>query len=493
MKKQNEAQGSEKRNKNKKQKKNQELAVVTYLFTGLFVALIGYFVYFEGVLAEDVINNTYNSRQELLAQQVVRGSILADDGTVLAETKVALDGTETRVYPFGDMFAHVVGFASHGKSGIELLGNFPLLTSNAAIPERVVNELQEEKNMGDALITTLNVNLQRAAYAGLGSMKGAVVAIEPSTGKILCMVSTPDFDPNAIDEQWANWNALESSQSVLWNRATQGLYAPGSVFKIVTLLEYFREYAKEDDQGLPILDPFSYNCNGKLTEGGYTIHCYHNNAHGVQSLQKAFANSCNSAFGQIGLDLNPDDFSQTCKKLLFGEALPIKLPYSRSSFALTRESGSDEKIMTAVGQGQTMVSPFHMAMIASAISNQGVLMEPYLIDRIESYTGGLVRKYRPSAYGNLMTDVEAALLTEYMEQVVTEGTGKKLRDLGVTIAGKTGSAEFSSDKSKSHAWFVGFSVEAEKDLAVCVLVEELGSGSEYAVPIAKRLFETYYQ
>lgn len=483
----------EKKKKSKKPQINRELAVVTYLFTGLFVALIGYFIYFNVVLSGDVINNSYNSRQELLAEQVVRGKILSDDGTVLAETQVAADGTEKRVYPFGEIFAHVVGYASHGKSGIELLGNFPMLTSNAALPERVLNEFQEEKHMGDSLITTLNADLQRVAYASLGSNKGAVIAIEPSTGKILCMASTPSFDPNQINEKWSQWNSLSPSESVLYNRATQGLYAPGSVFKIATLLEYFREHTKSDGESVTITDDFLFDCSGQLTEGGYTIHCYHKNAHGVQSLHKAFANSCNSAFAKIGLEVNGEQFETTCEGLLFGKDLPIRLPYSKSSFSFDEDFTSDERMMTAIGQGQTMVSPFHMALITAAIANNGVLMNPYLIDRIESYTGGLVRKYRASTYGTLMTDVEADLLTEYMQQVVTEGTGKALRDLPVIVAGKTGSAEFSSDKSKSHAWFVGFSVEEDKDLAVCVLVEEVGSGSEYAVPIAKRLFEMYYQ
>ena len=490
MKKQNE---TPKKEKQKQKKKNPELAVVTYLFTGLFVVLIGYFVYFEGVLSKDVINNSYNSRQELLAQKVVRGKILSADGSVLAETQVASDGTETRVYPYGEIFSHVVGYASHGKSGIELIGNFPLLTSNATLPERVVNEIQEEKNVGDNLVTTLNLDLQRVAYASLGTNKGAVIAIEPSTGKILCMVSTPGFDPNQITEMWGTWNNLESSESVLYNRATQGLYAPGSVFKIAALLEYFRENTDEDSDGMSLADHFVYDCSGQFTADGYTLHCYHKNAHGVQSLQKAFANSCNSAFGQIGLHLDPERFEETCQRLMFGKELPIQLPYSKSSFVLNEGSDSSERIMTAVGQGQTMVSPLHMALITAGIANNGVLMKPYLVDRIESYTGGIVRQYRSSAYGTLMTDVEAQTLTEYMEQVVAEGTGKQLRDLGVIVAGKTGSAEFSSDKSKSHAWFVGFTVEEEKDLAVCVLVEEVGSGSEYAVPIAKRLFETYYQ
>lgn len=481
MKKKNNAPKSEKR---KKTRKNHEMGMVTYLFTGLFALLIGYLVYFDGVLREDVINNPYNSRQETFAEQVIRGKILSNDGTVLAETRVGEDGEEIRSYPFGDMFAHAVGYASHGRTGVEALGNFSLLTSNAFLPERITKEIKEEKNLGDNLITTLDVDLQRAAYAALGSQRGAIVAIEPSTGKILCMVSKPDFDPNQIGEKWETWNGLDSADSVLYNRVTQGLYAPGSVFKVVTLLDDLRENPQAEDT--------TFHCSGSLTQGNYTISCYRRSAHGTQSLQKAFAHSCNTAFAQIGLELDPTAFGQTCKSLLFGVDLPVDLPYSRSSFALTGQASEDEKMMTAIGQGQTMVSPMHMALITASIANKGVLMEPYLIDHIESYTGDQVRAYRPKAYGSLMTDMEAGKLTEYMRQVVESGTAKTLNNLPVTVAGKTGSAEYSSDKTKSHAWFIGFSMEEEKDLAVCVLVEGAGSGGEYAVPIARRLFEVYY-
>ena len=147
--------------------------MITYLFVGLFVLMSGYFVYFEAVLRPDVINNPYNSRQETFAERVVRGNILASDGTVLARTNVAEDGTETREYPYGNLFAHVVGYSTMGRTGIESLANFSLLTSNAFIGERISRELREEKNMGDSVVTTLDLNLQQTAYDALGNQKGA--------------------------------------------------------------------------------------------------------------------------------------------------------------------------------------------------------------------------------------------------------------------------------------------------------------------------------
>lgn len=472
----------EKQKKNKKPE-NQEMLYVSYIFLGIFVCMIGYFVYFQTVVSSNVITSPYNKRQDTFADRVIRGDIVTEDGQVIATTEVAADGTETRVYPDGRMFSHVVGYASHGKTGIELLGNYQLLSSHAYFLERFVNEVKEEKNMGDRIVTTLNYELQKAAYDALGNRKGAVVALEPSTGKILAMVSKPDFDPNQIDQSWKEISG--SSDSVLLNRATQGLYPPGSTFKIVTLLEYLREGNDPES--------WSFECNGKFTEDDVTIGCYHGKSHGTIDLKTAFAKSCNGAFAKIGLELENRKFKETCTELMFNSDLPIELPYKKSSVKLSGELTTGTIMQTAIGQATTEVTPMHMAMVTSAIANGGNLMKPYLMDSVENYTGELVKKYMPASYGKLMSAQEAAILTEYMTETVQNGTATALKNEVYTAAGKTGTAEYSSDKSKSHAWFVGFSNVDAPDLVVCVIVEGAGSGSEYAVPIAKKLFDVYYR
>ena len=300
--------------------------MVTYMFMGLFTLMIGYFVYFEAVLSEDVINNPYNARQEAFAEKVIRGSILAEDGTVLAETKVAEDGTETRVYPYAERFAHVVGYSSRGRTGIENLANFSLLTSDISTVEQIQNDIREQKDQGNNVVTTLNVELQEAAYSALGNSRGAVVVLEAETGKLLAMVSKPDFDPGSINEDWDRLTAEDDTDSALYNRAAQGLYPPGSTFKIVTLLEYMRENPDYED--------FSFRCSGSLTEGNYTIRCYGGTSHGQEDLKTAFAKSCNSAFASIGLSLDETSFADTCESLLFNSDLPFDLTYSKSSFPL---------------------------------------------------------------------------------------------------------------------------------------------------------------
>ena len=458
--------------------------MVTYAFLALFVAMIGYFVYFQVFQADEVANNTYNSRLDTFEEQVVRGQILASDGTVLAETIVDDDGEETRSYPYANMFAHIVGYSTRGRTGVESLANYYLLTSDAPAGEQLVNDLQDQKNQGNNVVTTLDVDLQEAAYDALGSYRGAVVVLEASTGKILAMVSKPDYNPETINEDWTTLNDDDNDESALYNRATQGLYAPGSTFKIVTLLEYIRENEDYED--------FSYYCTSSITEDGYTINCYNNSAHGTETLSRAFAKSCNSAFASIGLTLDADSFMETAEGLLFNSELPYSLSYSSSSFEIEDGETSAQQMMLAIGQGDTLVSPLHMAMIACAIANDGVLMEPYVLDHVENYLGTTVKKFYPSVYGSLMTSEEAEILTEYMLEVVETGTASALSDIGIEIAGKTGTAEYSSDKTKSHAWFVGFSDTGDDDIVVCVLVEEEGSGSEYAVPIAEEIFETWY-
>lgn len=476
---------SEVREKKKKTIKNTEFAVVTYVFLGIFMLLMGYFAYFNAFVSEDVISSSYNTRQDTFADRIIRGSILTNDGTVVAKTSVAENGTETRVYPYGNVFAHVVGYASKGKSGIESIGNFSLLRSHSFFLEKMFNEFKEEKNVGDNVVTTLDLSVQQAAYDALGSFNGAVVAIEPTTGKIIAMVSKPDFDPNEIDVIWDSLvSDTESSNTVLLNRATQGLYPPGSIFKIVTTLEYLRENKDASN--------YTYDCTGSLTVDDVTINCYKGSVHGEVDLQTSFAKSCNTSYANIGLTLNISNYKELCNTLLFNQELPVSLPYKRSSFALKKGSDTSEIMQTAIGQGRTQVTPIHMALLTGAIANDGVLMQPYLIDHTENYNGVTVKEYKPAVYKTLLSEKESKKIQEFMKNVVTNGTASALSGQSYEAAGKTGSAEFGNEKGQSHAWFVGYAMQGDSTLAVAVIAEGAGAGSEYAVPIAKRVFGAYF-
>ncbi len=467
--------------------KNKEFAGIAYGFIALFLAMIGYLAWFQTARSEAFINNPYNSRLDHFAERIVRGDITADDGTILASTKVAEDGTETRVYPRGRTYAHVVGYSDNGKTGLEASYNFELLRSHTFLLERVVSEIEGRKNEGDTLVTTLDDALQQTAYEALGSRKGAVVVLEPDTGKIRAMVSKPDFDPNTIVTDWDAILADDEEASVLLNRASQGLYPPGSTFKLVTALEYIREHPKKYKN-------YSYTCSGSITNDHYTLHCFGNSVHGEVDLEKSLAKSCNSSFANMGLSLNIKNFADTCEDLLFNRDLPIDFAGSGSRFSLTGESGESEVMATAIGQGKTLVSPLHMALIVCAIQNDGVLMRPYLAQRLENADGGRVEQYEPSAYGRLMTEKEAKILRRYMKHVVTDGTASALQSDSYVAAGKTGSAEFGNVKGRSHAWFVGYAnAKGKHPIAIAVIVEDAGSGSTVGVPIAKSVFDTYFK
>ena len=340
-------------------KANKNILFITYLVVAAFACMIGYFGYFLQFRGETVINNSYNARLDRFADRIVRGELQSGDGRVLARTE-AVGKSEQRSYPYGEVFAHVVGYSDYGKAGLEALANFYLLSSHMNLIERTVNELANVKNIGDNVVTTLNVDLQQTAYDALGGRKGAVVVMEPDTGKILAMVSQPGYDPNTLKE---NWDALISggnTQAQLLNRAAQGLYPPGSTFKIITILEYIRENPDT-------WRDFTFQCDGRYECGDYTISCYHGNVHGSQTLEQAFANSCNGAFAALGQELDPGKMHELAEQLLFNKELPLPFAYNKSSFVMNSGADTWEVLQTSIGQGATQMSPVHNAIITAAV------------------------------------------------------------------------------------------------------------------------------
>ncbi len=227
----------------KKTNKGRELKVILAIFLAAFLLMIVYLCWFLLAESESFVNNPYNKRIDALAEKTIRGSILAEDGTVLAYTEPLEGGEDLRVYPFRSEYAHAVGYLGYGKLGLENTANFYLLRSHDATGKRLRHAFTGEKNMGDSLVTTLNPALQDAACRALSDYKGAVIAMESETGKVLAVVSKPDFDPNTIAETYEALSQDNESASLL-NRATQGRYAPGSTFKILTTLVYMHEYPR---------------------------------------------------------------------------------------------------------------------------------------------------------------------------------------------------------------------------------------------------------
>ncbi len=469
------------------QRKNRPIIVITYSMVLVFMCMIVYLIYFMSFRAETVIANSRNVRQDSFADTVERGDIITSDGEVIATSSTNEDGETDRSYPHANMFAHVVGFDSHGKSGLELSGNFYMLRSHINILEQIKKQLSGEKNRGDNLVTTLSYRLQSAAYEALGNANGAVVVIEPSTGKILAMVSKPDFDANDIDELWEYLHTEEGSQtSVLLNRATQGLYAPGSTFKVVTLLAYLREHPND-------YEDYGYACGGQDYYAGITIHCYDSTAHGSETLADSLAYSCNCSFANIGMTLDKDAYRKTAEDLLFNKELPFDGESKRSSFVIDGNTDDIEIPQTAIGQGRTLITPMNNALIMAAIANGGELMTPYLMDHVENDDGVKVKTFKPKAYGALMTSSEAQILTDYMKTVCDYGTAAwYFSGRSYDVCGKTGTAEYDNE-GNCNSWFVGFSNPDNPDLVISVVVEDTDRVGITGTGVAQAIFDAYYE
>lgn len=476
---------AEEKTSNKRQ--NREMAVVTYIVMFLFLVMAGYLIYFVMHDSDKVLNNTYNKRQELLAKRVTKGSVLSSDGKVLAETVVDKKGEERRNYPYGSLFAHVVGRSTHGKTGLEATEGYTMLTTGINPLYGMINEIKGKKNPGNNVVTTLNVKLSKAASDALGSHRGAAVALDPETGKILCMVSKPSYDPNNLtDSRWKQLASGSNEKSALYNRATQGLYPPGSTFKLYTALEYMREEHN--------YDKFHYRCKGKVGSGSEVIRCYGGEVHGTVDLEEAFAESCNAAFCTMGENLNMGQWKKTCEALYYNKNIPLtKMEQRTSRFSITDNTAMGDVRQASIGQGDTLVTPLQNALLVCAAVNQGKLMQPYVVDRTENTEGDLLTRTEPKSLGEPISKKEAKELKKLMRGTVKHGTATSLYyGTPYKAGGKTGSAEFQNGSNDSHAWFVGYAELNGKQLVVSVVVEGAGTGSAYAVPVAKKIFDAYW-
>lgn len=453
--------------------------------------MILYFLVFEMSGKNAVLINPLNNRTQNMEQSVRKGQILTSDGVVVATTQNMEDGTEYRYYPFENMFAHTLGYATKGGSGLEGSQKIRLLTSHVSFIEQIKTEFINQKLTGDTMIVTLNYLLQSYCYEQLGGRNGVIIAMEPKTGKILAMVSSPDFNPSTVDEQWSYLISSENTSGNLLNRASQGVYAPGSTFKMITLLEYIRENPNT-------WQDFSYSCSGVYADGDYVINCHDGHAHGELDIYGALSQSCNGAFITMGLSLNPVKWKALCQDFGYNQSFTAQIrdreemEYKKSSFSLSDNPSDWDMMQASIGQGTTVVTPLLNTMITSAIANGGVMMTPYMIDRFVSSDSSYQAVSEAEILKKCITSEEASLLTEFMTGVVRDGSGYRANSAYAQVAGKTGSAQFSSQAGRYHAWFTGFAPADAPEIAVTVLIEDGGSGGEVAAPIAGNIFNYYF-
>lgn len=450
---------------------------ISWLYMALFFLLIVYLLKFTLLDSEDIVTNPYNPRLNRYDNSIKRGDITDSNGIILVHSEKN-GNTYERIYDYPNEFSHVIGYVGNGKSGIESKYNFQLQNLDNEILQRIKSILFDAEPKANGISLTLDENIQSVAYDGLNGSKGAVVAIEPATGKLLAMVSFPDFNPNTISDDWDRLN--ESENSPLLNRATQGLYPPGSVFKIITAAAAYEHN--------PDYLSFEYNCRGRHNFGEKTIHCYNNAVHGKINIKKAFAESCNTFFSVVGTKIGADVLSKSAADALFNNSLNYPLNYNLSSFNLSASPSISELVETAIGQGKTLVTPLHIALITAAAANNGLMMKPYLVNYEFSYNGKITQKYMPQMNTQVFSAETAYAITEMMTEAVVSGTAVNAAIAGTDVAGKTGTAENAS--GKDHAWFVGFAPANNPQIAVAVIFENAGRGTK-AIPLASEIMRKY--
>lgn len=459
---------------------------MSYIMTITFLAMIVYMVYYIMTNTEEIVADTTNQRQETFTEVVKRGDIITSDGEVVATTLEDEDGNEYRYYPYGGLYAHTVGYNDYGRSGVELDYNFELIRSHVGVAEKIKDDMGNEKSDGDNVILTLDSRLQTAAQTAFGDAKGAVVVLDVETGDILAMYSNPTFDPNDMNSVWEQVQSDEAADdAILLNRATQGLYAPGSTFKVITALEFIRENPDYED--------YSFYCNGSDIFNSVSIRCSNSYAHGTVDLTGSLSHSCNTSFSNIGCNyIDTGELRELADNLLFNSELPYDGEYSKSVFKLDGDSNNYDIPQTVIGQGDTLITPLHNALIMESIANGGIMMKPKLVDRVVNADGKPVQRYKNESYGKVLDSDEVHAIIPMLQEVCVSGTAASVMGgKPYTVAGKTGTAEYDNN-GNCNSWFVGFSNVDDPDIVVSVVVEDYTSNQLSGSYVASCIMDTYY-
>lgn len=445
------------------------LAVATSV---AFIILMAYLTYIQVIAGERLYLSPLNPRLALVEKNTQRGTIYDRAGRVLASSTGA-EGSFQRHYPYGAAAAAVVGYVSerYGNSGLEASRAGDLLGLNGW--QRFINEgsrLAGQVTRGNDLHLTLDAEWQQLATRLLDGRRGAVVALEPQSGAVRVLASSPGYDPNRLEEQWQQINASQAGSPLL-NRAVQGLYPPGSIFKLVTAAA-----ALEVDPGILKRQFF---CPGHLEVKGWQLTCPR--SHGEINFQGAVKQSCNVTFASLALEAGRDQFKEVAARFGFGRSFDFDLPLKKS--LLPEQLDDNMMAESSIGQGEVLATPLQMALVSAAIANRGIMMQPYLVASINSAEGQPFWQYQSRPLQIVTGAGVAAALKEAMVATVNEGTATAAALPGVQVAAKTGSAQ--NPGGEAHAWLVAFAPADDPQLAVVVVVENGGSGGAVAAPIAR--------
>jgi peptidoglycan glycosyltransferase len=459
---------------------------------GLIALLFGVLVFatswWSVFTASDLRANTANRRPLLAEERIKRGTIRSADGKVVARSVKIDKERYARRYPTREQFAHAIGysFTSIGRSGLEQFRNDPL-TGRRTELIGAIDSLLNKRNVGDSIRTTLNTKAQQAAIDALKGRKGAVVALEPSTGAVLAMVSQPSYNPNGLDRgDRFKELATDDANSPLVNRATQAGYPPGSTMKAVTATAAL-------DTGEFTPDSRVSGKNGKKISG-VPLNNFGGEDFGDIDLTFALTNSVNTVWAEVGEKLGGRTMQRYMRRFGFYAEPPLDYPDQQMSASGVRKGGrltpmTSDRVdvgRVAIGQGDLFATPLQMAEVAQTIANGGKRLRPHLMARSIDPDGRTVEKVEPEQAAQVISRGTARALTVMMKQVVKEGTGTAAALQGVEVAGKTGTAEL-NNSGLNQPWFMCFT----PDVAVAITLERFqgGTGGVTAAPIAKRVLE----
>ena len=445
---------------------------------GLLVTLLGYITYLQVIEGNSLAFNPLNRRTAEAARKVERGLITDSQGKIIAISKQTAQQEYTREYPGGALFAHVVGYDSpkYGKTRVE--STYDGYLSGQIAPERRLGAISQlfKNNPGNNITLTLDTRLQQAAYRALGDNRGAIVAISPRTGAILALVSRPGFNPGSLDANWQDISQAESSP--LLNRATQGLYPPGSIIKVLVAETALAEQIATGKR--------EFTCAGALKIGpDYVLPESGNKAHGKLNLEEALAVSCNVTFGQLALDLGSAKLARSFERYGFSRPLTGDITEIPGKLPDFNKLGDGDLAQTGIGQGSLLVTPLRMAMMAATFANRGIMMKPYLVQKITTPDGAVIKEAAPEKWLSPVDAQLASQVSQMMVTVINEGTGKGAAIRNIAVAGKTGTAE--NPHGSPHAWFIGFAPAADPQIAIAVVLENAGSGGAIAAPAAREV------
>ncbi len=442
------------------------------------------------LLRTDSLNNRPENRRVTDARFAQdRGPIMVGNAPIAKSEPVKDQYRFQRSYPSGKLYAPVTGFHSYyyGTSGLENSYSEQLIgVDDSQFLDRLVNLLAGATPRGATVETTLNAAAQRAAWDGLDGRKGAVVAIDTKTGAVRALVTSPSYDPNRLASHdlkstrtaWEELNADKARPMA--NRATREIYPPGSTFKLITAaaaLESGMSPTTEIDASAFKLPGSTVMIRGNC--GGSRI-----------SLTDALEVSCNPGFARLGVELGADALREQAERFGFGQTFLDEIGSAASRFPA--EPDDAQTGMSAIGAFEVAATPLQMAMVAAAIQNGGVVMEPYLVESVVTHDLRTISQASPRQHGTAVSRAVADSLHDMMVSVVQHGTGRRAQISGLTIGGKTGTA-VTGDERRPYAWFTAFADEL--DLAVCIFIEDAEipatdiAGGTLAAPIAKAVIE----